>query len=151
MDVRSRDHGETAANSKSWGGCRIDKFGAAGSRSSSIEQKWAQAERPPVLLGKATYAESINCWKLCKRTQLDERGQQASLDQDFPWHELDLNSTGGGFTVLPNMRSLFSVFVFLFAAAVSALSTSGNRLLVILDDVADKGNYSKFLGDLESV
>ncbi|KAK3298424.1 oligosaccharyl transferase-like protein [Chaetomium fimeti] len=48
------------------------------------------------------------------------------------------------------MRSFLSLFVFLFAAAVSAISTSGNRLLVILDDVADKENYSQFLGDLES-
>jgi hypothetical protein len=49
------------------------------------------------------------------------------------------------------MRSLFSLFLFLFAAVVSAISASGNRLLVILDDVADKANYSKFLGDLESL
>jgi oligosaccharyltransferase complex subunit beta len=49
------------------------------------------------------------------------------------------------------MSSLLSLFVFLFAAVVSAISTSGNRLLVILDDVADKESYSKFLGDLESV
>jgi oligosaccharyltransferase complex subunit beta len=48
------------------------------------------------------------------------------------------------------MRSLISFFVFLFAAAVSALSTTGNRLLVILDDVVEKANYSKFLADLES-
>ncbi|KAL2144511.1 hypothetical protein VTI28DRAFT_9016 [Corynascus sepedonium] len=48
------------------------------------------------------------------------------------------------------MRSLFSIFVFVFAAVVSAISTSGNRLLAILDDVADKENYSKFVGDLES-
>ncbi|KAJ4298640.1 oligosaccharyl transferase glycoprotein complex, beta subunit [Collariella sp. IMI 366227] len=48
------------------------------------------------------------------------------------------------------MKSLFSVFVVLFAAVVSALSTSGDRLLVILENVADKENYSKFLGDLES-
>ncbi len=49
---------------------------------------------------------------------------------------------------MPTMRSLSSFLVFLFAAAVSALSTSGNRLLVILEDVAEKENYSKFLGDL---
>ncbi|AEO54773.1 hypothetical protein MYCTH_2297768 [Thermothelomyces thermophilus ATCC 42464] len=49
------------------------------------------------------------------------------------------------------MRSLLSfVVAFVFAAVVSAVSTSGNRLLAILDDVADKDNYSKFLGDLES-
>lgn len=48
------------------------------------------------------------------------------------------------------MRSLPSLLVFLFAAVVSAISTSGNRLLVVLDNVADKEDYSKFLGDLES-
>ena len=48
----------------------------------------------------------------------------------------------------PTMRSLSSFLVCLFAAAVSALSTSGNRLLVILEDVAEKENYSKFLEDL---
>ncbi|KAK4162445.1 Dolichyl-diphosphooligosaccharide--protein glycosyltransferase subunit wbp1 [Cladorrhinum sp. PSN259] len=48
------------------------------------------------------------------------------------------------------MRSLLSLFAFLFAVSVSAVSTTGNRLLAILDDVADKENYSKFLGDLTS-
>lgn len=52
---------------------------------------------------------------------------------------------------MPTMSSLLSLFVFLFAAVVSAISTSGNRLLVILDDVAEKESYSKFLGDLESL
>lgn len=47
------------------------------------------------------------------------------------------------------MRSLFALLVCLFAAAVAALSTSGNRLLVVLDDVAEKESYSQFLGDLE--
>jgi oligosaccharyltransferase complex subunit beta len=46
------------------------------------------------------------------------------------------------------MRSILSVFVLLFAAVASAASTTGNRLLVLLDDVADKDAYSKFLGDL---
>jgi oligosaccharyltransferase complex subunit beta len=49
------------------------------------------------------------------------------------------------------MRSLFSLCLFLFAAVISAVSTSGNRLLVVLDDVADKANYSKFLADLEGL
>jgi hypothetical protein len=35
-----------------------------------------------------------------------------------------------------------------YAAAVSAVSTAGNRLLVVLDDVAEKDLYSQFLGDL---
>ena len=50
---------------------------------------------------------------------------------------------------MPTMRSLSSFLAFVFAAAVTALSTSGNRLLVVLEDVAEKENYSKFLGDLE--
>jgi hypothetical protein len=49
------------------------------------------------------------------------------------------------------MRSLVSFLVLLLVAAVQAISSSGNRLLVILEDVADKANYSKFLGDLEGM
>lgn len=46
------------------------------------------------------------------------------------------------------MRSLVSLLVLLFAAIVSAVSTSGSRLLVVADDVADKDAYTKFFGDL---
>ncbi|KAL7793707.1 Dolichyl-diphosphooligosaccharide--protein glycosyltransferase subunit WBP1 [Trichoderma ceciliae] len=46
------------------------------------------------------------------------------------------------------MRSLLSVAALLCAAAVSAVSTAGNRLLVVLDDVAEKDTYGQFLGDL---
>ncbi|KAI8948646.1 Dolichyl-diphosphooligosaccharide--protein glycosyltransferase subunit WBP1 [Xylaria longipes] len=48
------------------------------------------------------------------------------------------------------MRSLVSCLVLLLVAAVQAISSSGgSRLLVILEDVAEKDGYSKFLGDLE--
>ncbi|KAI1141105.1 Dolichyl-diphosphooligosaccharide-protein glycosyltransferase 48kDa subunit [Hypoxylon sp. FL0543] len=47
------------------------------------------------------------------------------------------------------MKSLISLFVLLWAALVHAISSSGDRLLVVLDDVAEKEGYSKFLGDLE--
>ncbi|KAH6604407.1 dolichyl-diphosphooligosaccharide- glycosyltransferase 48kda subunit [Trichoderma cornu-damae] len=47
------------------------------------------------------------------------------------------------------MWSLLSVAsLLLFAATVSAVSTAGNRLLVVLDDVAEKDTYGRFLGDL---
>lgn len=46
------------------------------------------------------------------------------------------------------MRSFLSTAVLLFAAVASAVSTAGNRLLVVLDDVADKDNYKQFFGDL---
>lgn len=46
------------------------------------------------------------------------------------------------------MRLLSSVLSLLFAAVASATSTSGDRLLILLDDVADKSAYSQFLGDL---
>lgn len=50
------------------------------------------------------------------------------------------------------MRSLVSFLVLLLVAAVQAISSSGgNRLLVILEDVAEKDGYSKFLGDLEGM
>ncbi|OTA61466.1 dolichyl-diphosphooligosaccharide-protein glycosyltransferase 48kD subunit [Hypoxylon sp. EC38] len=48
------------------------------------------------------------------------------------------------------MKSLISLVVLLWAALVHAISSSGDRLLVVLDDVAEKENYSKFLGDLDS-
>ncbi|KAI4863475.1 Dolichyl-diphosphooligosaccharide-protein glycosyltransferase 48kDa subunit [Hypoxylon rubiginosum] len=47
------------------------------------------------------------------------------------------------------MKSLISFVVLLFAALVHAISSGGDRLLVVLEDVAEKDGYSKFLGDLE--
>ncbi|KAI1271085.1 Dolichyl-diphosphooligosaccharide--protein glycosyltransferase subunit WBP1 [Xylaria sp. FL0933] len=48
------------------------------------------------------------------------------------------------------MRSLVSFLLLALVAVVQAISSSGgNRLLVILEDVAEKDDYSKFLGDLE--
>lgn len=47
------------------------------------------------------------------------------------------------------MKSLISFAVLLFAAVSHAISSSGDRLLVVLEDVAEKETYSKFLGDLE--
>ncbi|KAI2632887.1 Dolichyl-diphosphooligosaccharide--protein glycosyltransferase subunit WBP1 [Xylaria nigripes] len=47
------------------------------------------------------------------------------------------------------MRSLVSFLVLFLVVAVQAISSSGNRLLVILEDVAEKDGYSKFLSDLE--
>ncbi|KAF6829388.1 dolichyl-diphosphooligosaccharide-protein glycosyltransferase 48kD subunit [Colletotrichum musicola] len=48
------------------------------------------------------------------------------------------------------MRSLLSLCLLFLAAAVHAVSVTGGRLLAVLDDVAEKEGYSKFLGDLES-
>ncbi|KAI1439850.1 Dolichyl-diphosphooligosaccharide-protein glycosyltransferase 48kDa subunit [Annulohypoxylon stygium] len=47
------------------------------------------------------------------------------------------------------MKSLISFVVLLWASLVCAISSSGDRLLVVLEDVAEKESYSKFLGDLE--
>lgn len=50
------------------------------------------------------------------------------------------------------MRSLVSFLLLVLAAAVQAISSDGgNRLLVILEDVAEKDGYSKFIGDLEGM
>lgn len=46
------------------------------------------------------------------------------------------------------MRLSLSVVISALAAATSALSTTGSRLLVVLDDVADKAAYGQFFGDL---
>lgn len=47
------------------------------------------------------------------------------------------------------MRTILSFVVLLFASVVAALSTTGNRLLVVLEDVAEKAAYGTFLGDLK--
>ncbi|KAI0124711.1 Dolichyl-diphosphooligosaccharide-protein glycosyltransferase 48kDa subunit [Xylariales sp. AK1849] len=48
------------------------------------------------------------------------------------------------------MRSLISFVLLLLAAVAQAISSSGERLLVVLDDAAaGKAGYSKFFGDLE--
>lgn len=47
------------------------------------------------------------------------------------------------------MKSFLSFSFLLLATLVSAISSTGDRLLAVLDDVADKASYSKFLGDLK--
>lgn len=47
------------------------------------------------------------------------------------------------------MRWLFSVLALAWVGIVNALSSSGNRTLVIVEDLAEKDKYSKFFGDLE--
>ncbi|KAL4904503.1 hypothetical protein BDW74DRAFT_154006 [Aspergillus multicolor] len=48
------------------------------------------------------------------------------------------------------MRWSPSLLLFGFLAAVNALSSSGNRLLVVLEDTAEKGLYSTLWGDLKA-
>ncbi|PLB37953.1 dolichyl-diphosphooligosaccharide-protein glycotransferase [Aspergillus candidus] len=48
------------------------------------------------------------------------------------------------------MRWCLSILLFSFLAVAHALSSSGNRLLVVLEDADDKGLYSTFWGDLEA-
>ncbi|EIT76341.1 oligosaccharyltransferase [Aspergillus oryzae 100-8] len=48
------------------------------------------------------------------------------------------------------MRWCLSLLLFGFLAVVHALSSSGNRLLVVLEDEAEKDAYSTFWGDLEA-
>ena len=47
------------------------------------------------------------------------------------------------------MRWFLSLLLLGLVAAVNALSSSGNRLLVVLEELGEKEKYSKFLGDLE--
>ncbi|KAH8423516.1 dolichyl-diphosphooligosaccharide-protein glycotransferase [Aspergillus melleus] len=48
------------------------------------------------------------------------------------------------------MRWCLALLVFCFLAVANALSSSGNRLAVILEDAADKELYSTFWGDLQA-
>lgn len=47
------------------------------------------------------------------------------------------------------MRWFLSALLLCLAAAVNALSSSGNRLLVVLEDAAEKDLYSVFWSDLK--
>jgi oligosaccharyltransferase complex subunit beta len=49
------------------------------------------------------------------------------------------------------MRYLFSFLLLGLLSVVQALSASGNKLLVILEDVAEKTKYSKYIKDLEGL
>ena len=48
-----------------------------------------------------------------------------------------------------DMRWLLSLFVLALLSLVQALSSSGNRLLVVIEEAAEKSKYSKFWTDLE--
>ncbi|KAI9812309.1 MAG: oligosaccharyl transferase glycoprotein complex, beta subunit [Pycnora praestabilis] len=47
------------------------------------------------------------------------------------------------------MRGLLSLLLLALLSVVQALSSSGNRLLVVIEELGDKAKYSKFWGDLE--
>jgi len=47
------------------------------------------------------------------------------------------------------MRWFLSWLLLAFVSLVGALSSSGNRLLVVLEDAAEKDKYSQLWGDLE--
>ncbi len=47
------------------------------------------------------------------------------------------------------MRGFLSFLLIGLFAVVNALSSSGNRLLVVLEELGEKEKYSKFFGDLE--
>lgn len=48
------------------------------------------------------------------------------------------------------MRWLFSFILLALLGVVQAASFTGNRLLVVLEDAAEREKYGVFLGDLES-
>ena len=47
------------------------------------------------------------------------------------------------------MRWFLSFLLLGLLSIVSAVSTSGSRLLVVLDEVGEKKKYGKYFGDLE--
>jgi oligosaccharyltransferase complex subunit beta len=47
------------------------------------------------------------------------------------------------------MRLFLSILVLAFIGLAQALSSSGSRLLLVLEEAADKALYSKFWSDLE--
>ncbi len=49
------------------------------------------------------------------------------------------------------MRRLFSFLVLALLGVVEALSSSGRRLLIVVEETAEKAKYSTFWGDLEGL
>lgn len=47
------------------------------------------------------------------------------------------------------MKVLLSLLLLGLLGVARALSASGNRLLVVLEELAEKEKYSKFFGDLK--
>lgn len=47
------------------------------------------------------------------------------------------------------MRGLFSFLLLALLSLVQALSSGGRRLLVVIEEAAEKEKYSQFLGELE--
>ena len=50
-----------------------------------------------------------------------------------------------------NMQWLWSLSLLALLSLVQALSSSGNRLLVVVEEATDKAKYSTFFGDLEGM
>ncbi|KAL1303628.1 hypothetical protein AAFC00_006988 [Neodothiora populina] len=48
------------------------------------------------------------------------------------------------------MKAVLSLLLFALLGVVQALSSTGSRLLVVLEEAAEKSKYSKFWGDLEA-
>jgi hypothetical protein len=49
------------------------------------------------------------------------------------------------------MRWIFSFLLLVATAVVQAVSSSGNKLLVVLEELADKSKYSRYLSNLEGM
>jgi hypothetical protein len=58
---------------------------------------------------------------------------------------------GNSTTATTTMRWLLSFLLLGLLSIVQAASSSGNRLLVVLEELAEKSKYSKYLGDLEGM
>jgi hypothetical protein len=63
--------------------------------------------------------------------------------QDAQLHRISYNNND-------DMRWLLSILLLGLLSVVHAVSSSGSKLLVVLEELADKAKYSKYLADLES-
>lgn len=86
---------------------------------------------------KADIPLSTTAWQP-KRLRLPKLGQlQVRVEADCELHRQH------------KMRWLYSLLLLGILGLAQALSTSGNRLLVVLEDLAEKEKYGRFLGDLK--
>lgn len=103
-------------------------------------------------------AKQAKSWRLVQTRRPFPHSSNSSVKRED--HCLPNNTSPFLFDSLPScrllpraemfkMRWFLSFLLLCFSGAVHALSTSGNRLLVVLEEAAEKDAYSTFWSDLE--
>lgn len=90
--------------------------------------------------------QGCNSSWLVPDVQSERASSQIERLASYCWVKVNLSQSHNSPTT---MRSLFSVLLLCLVSTVAAVSSSGSKLLVVLEDAAEKSKYSKFWKQLE--